>query len=154
MGTGYTKERAATHDAELIRVMAILQERGWEPTALEVDGHRPDIRICTGDYLDVKTGGPNLAIEITCIIEADHIRATEKKNVYYLHSIDGQVWVVDRTTMKPLSGPQRPTGNGSNDSWYLFEPGSTCGTEFDKFFFKRQPKPPRVPPGTRAQDLI
>jgi hypothetical protein len=148
MSTGYTPERAAFHDSEVDRIVMILGKRGYLPKALEVDGHRPDIQLGNGDYIDVKTKGPNLAIEINCIVEANHIVSTEKKRVYYIHSINSDLWVTDINMLRPLSGPNRRSGNGSNDDWYLFEPANKSGTAFDLFF------PDKFASIPRAIDLI
>lgn len=40
-------------------------------------------------------------------------------------------WVNTPDTLRIRGGPRKPTGNGSNDDWYLCERG---GTRFDEFF--------------------
>ena len=144
MPSGFSAERAAPHDAELQQIFNILEDRGYEPAMLPVDGHRPDMFLdqC-GDYLDVKTGGPNLTIEINSINEYRSIQALEKKSVYIVHIYDNERWVLTLDMLRPVqghayTGPNRATRNGSNDNWFLFEPGHRCGTRFDDYF-----KPPR-----------
>jgi hypothetical protein len=138
--SGYTKARAAEHDRQLDDIYRVLDDRGYDPEMLPVDGHRPDMRLGTGDYLDVKTGQPNLAIEINSINTYRSIQAKEERTVYIVHAIENQWWVCTLETIKvkqdgkgPL-GPRRATGRGSNDDWYLYQPGSVTGTPFDEFF--------------------
>ncbi len=139
MNTGYTAERASFHDEMLPKVLAELRERGYPVQELPPDGHRPDARLTdTGHYIDVKTGEPNLAIELNSIDTYRQIQSIEGYRVYIVWarpSFPGpQHWSVhtpDSAAASFNGGPRRHSGNGSLDDWYLCK---GPGTPFDVFF--------------------
>lgn len=147
MSTGFTKERAYPHDEiALPTVVGELNRLGYEAWLLQPDGHRPDARLASGEYLEVKTTGDrNLAIEINDVIEWRHIEASEKNRVYVISvsgnppATDPQKWRVNTLeSLVLMRGPLRPTGNGSNDDWYQYRPDTGV------FFVDMFPKAPTL----------
>jgi hypothetical protein len=135
--TGYTDERARIHDEQIELLLIELGHLGYSPEALEVDGHRPDILLRSENaYLDVKACERNLAIELDSLMEYRHIQVNEKRRVYILHydPSDESRYVLNLDCLRPMGGPKRPTGNGSNDDWQLFFSGRNSGTPFEDFF--------------------
>lgn len=132
--SGYTDERAAPHDADVQRVLWALKQSGYPATELDVDGHRPDIKLLDGGYIEVKTKGTgnNLAIELNDITAWKHIEAVEQQRIYIVHKHNDQWLVNTPDTLRIIKGPMRPTGNGSNDDWNLYHPDT--GTPFADFF--------------------
>lgn len=141
--TGFTKARAATHDRYIKIAVDVLRREGHQPTELPVDGHRPDIRLGNGDYLDIKTAyaeNENLAIEVNSLQQYWRIQLAESCRVYIVHAMSAPTldwWVLLPETLKIVQGPIAPTGNGSADDWYLFHPGNLTGSRFTDFFRAR-----------------
>lgn len=152
--TGYDANRAAPSTAAEIAVADDLARRGYGPVEqLPVDGHRPDLRLSNGDYVDVKTGAPNMTIELNSLHEYQRIEFEEKCRVYVVHASESEPWMVDTPSSavaRIQGGPHRRSGSGSNDDWYLIRRG---GTPFDKFFpAPEQPKSGRCQTWTECDD--
>lgn len=146
--TGYTSQRAETHDSYVTHLVRYFNSSGYEAEELPVDGHRPDIllfdpRRNSWDYLDVKTGGPNMAIEINSLQTYWNIQRNEGRRVYIVHAIDNdwdrRWWVLLPESVRVLKGPVLPTGNGSLDDWHLCQPGYKVGARFLEFFPSLRP---------------
>ena len=136
MNTGYSKQRDAIHDAALKEVTALLAQRGYKVQLLEVDGHRPDASLGHGEYFNVKTGEPNVVIEINSWNEYRRIETVERGRVYIIWRNRWKQWLV--FTVSSLApgiegGPRRATGNGSNDDWYKINPRGR-GIPLEAFF--------------------
>lgn len=135
--TGYSTKRAAPHDRAVKSLVTWLRERGYECGEQPLDGHRPDIRLHDdGDYIDVKVGTPNLAIEIDSYNCYQQIQAVERRRVYIVHVCDNAWWVHTPNTLQFVGGPRRATSNGSNDDWYL---ATNSGTPLADFFPLKDP---------------
>lgn len=140
--TGYSARRASVHDQFVRWMVDELTRRGYGAVELAVDGHRPDIRLGNGDYLDVKTNQPRqtkLAIEVNSLNTYWNIQRTEGRRVYIVHCSPKpggwDIHVMLPESVRIIRGPQRPSnGDNSRDDWHLCEPGKDRGTPFDKFF--------------------
>lgn len=123
--SGYTTERAAPHDQAVLEVLQVLHQRGYPAVELPVDGHRPDIALLAGKgYVEVKTGGPNMAVETNSLHTYEDIETYESSSVWIVHvpqpGTPPGAWRVDTPdTVRLLSGPRLRSGKGSNDPWYL-----------------------------------
>ena len=145
MSTGYTAARAKTHDEYIQLALHYLRENGHHPVELPVDGHRPDIRLGNGDYLDIKTSysnNGNLAIEVNSLQQYARIQVAEDCRVYIVHAKEKTFrnwYVLLPESVRIVKGPQPANGNGSLDDWHLCESGDVRGSRFDDFFRKRAP---------------
>jgi len=139
MATGYSTGRAAPHELFVSEIVNKLNDRGYEARKLPVKGYRPDIRLGSDlpvEYVDVKTGLPNLAIEIESWNEYQRIESIERGHVYIVwRDQERTLWVFTvASLMKGIDGgPRRPTGRGSNTDWYKINPKDR-GVTFDYFF--------------------
>jgi hypothetical protein len=131
--TGYTAERAAPSTRAEDAVYDTLAKRGYNPMRQPLDGHMPDLRLSTGEYVEVKTSERNLAIELNDFVTWRCLRAI----VYIVH-VHPEGWTVDtpesltsRISLPKRLGPQRSSGTGSLDDWLLISRG---GTPFDEYF--------------------
>jgi hypothetical protein len=139
MSTGFTEARARPHEHAVQRLLDELFRRGYAVFEQPLDGHRPDARLASGEYVEVKTGTPNLAIELASLQTYRQIETLENTRVYIVWIPDGfesppADWVVatlDSLTAGILHGPHRHSGSGSNDDWYLCRPR---GVPFITFF--------------------
>lgn len=105
---------------------------------LPVNGHNPDGQLSrTWVLVEFKTtGGRNLAIETNSLHAYEDLETYGEKAVYIIFAPGPQSAISDwrvttRDELQLISGPHEPTGNGSNDPWYLFKP---TGWEFEKAF--------------------
>ena len=140
MTTGYSQQRAVTHDDRIEDLVALLEIRGYRPQRLAPDGDRPDLAVYDpivrrSAYVDLKTSasGSKHAIKTNALREFRHIENDEGVPVYvvWFREPDGMtVDTLDSLTARIEGGPRRPTGNGSNTDWYLVKPGGTPFTEF------------------------
>lgn len=120
-------------------MVAELFRRGYTVFELPVDGHRPDTRLDTGEYVEVKTGHPNVTVELDSLKAYRQIELNEDSRVYIVWIPDGdnapvRAWTVstpDSLAAGIIRGPNRRSGSGSLDDWYLCKPR---GVPFDKFF--------------------
>lgn len=136
--TGFSAVRAYPHERAVDLVVDELRRRGRAVEYLEVDGHHPDLRVnerLEWAYLDVKTGSPNLAIEVDSL-DCYRRLVGDGHRVYIVHVLDfaPSEWTVDTPDSllaRMNQGPRRRSGNGSNDDWYLVRSG---GTPFNDFF--------------------
>lgn len=125
-------------------MVTTLIRRGYDAQELDLDGHRPDIRV-GNDYLDVKTNQlnqKNLAIEVNSLHAYWRIQHKEGRRVYIVHCIPlketWDMWVMVPESVRIKKGPIRPSsGDNSNDDWHLCEPGNRSGTPFDLFFYPK-----------------
>lgn len=133
--SGYTDERASLHDRLLLVVAAELEKRGYPSVMLEVSGHRPDAMFTDGSgFWDLKTGRPNLTIEIPSLTEYERIESEEERPVYIIHANvdDPLAWTADRISSirrRQIGGVYTKSGNGSNDTGLLFRRGGTAFRE-------------------------
>lgn len=136
MSTGYQNWRAEPHERACEWIVGALQYRGINVVQCDTDGHKPDLLIPPRTYIDVKTGDPNLAIELDSLAEYRRVEARGGR-VYIVHAISPAMpatWTVDTpdtVTARIKGGPRRRSGNGSNDDWYLIGRG---GSPFAEFF--------------------
>lgn len=145
-GSGYSAKRAAPHEDAIWRVNEELCYRGFPVTWMDgPDGHRPDGRMGI-DHVEVKTGGPNIAVEAASLATYEFIERTELGFVYIIwlplaqHTHLGD-WRVYRPSdlraniIGDTDRPRPPTGNGSNDWWWLIHPNHpNPGSPFDDMF--------------------
>lgn len=129
--TGYTDERAAPSRRAEDAVYELLAARGYNPIRLPLDGHMPEHRLATGEYIEVKTGEPNLTIELN-----DFVAWRALRSIIYIVHVHPDGWMVNtpetlRLLRQVSPGPRRRSGTGSNDDWLCFRYG---GTPFDDYF--------------------
>jgi len=129
--SGYASWRSEHHDGLLVTIQAELAKRGYPSILLEVVGHRPDGKFEDGTaYWDLKTGRPNITIEIPSLTEYERIEREEQIPVYIIHANvdDWRAWTVDRISslrVRQLPGRFTKSGSGSNDTGLLFRSGGT-----------------------------
>jgi len=137
--TGYAEWRDEPHRAAVTAVTGHLERIGYVTQEEPTDGHRPDIRIAERDewvFADIKTGTPNIAIELESLDEYRRIQLAERRRVYIIHvpdAEDPQTWTVDTPdslSARIVSGPRRTSGHGSNDDWYLVQRGGQAITDY------------------------
>lgn len=137
--TGFSPDRAVPHDVALHRVSNELRLRGFPNENLPAVGHRPDLKLAIGDYVDVKTGAPErrIAIEVDSLHEYLRLEYVEGCRVYIVFvaaDTGPNGWEVDTAASalaRVVGGPRRATGKGSKDDWYIVARG---GSRFDDFF--------------------
>lgn len=136
--TGFSAARAISHDERVHALMALLDDRGYSPVELRVNGDRPDIKIVDWHrsgpaYIDLKTRSSQhtrFSIKLAALREFRQIEVVEMCPVYIIWGND-RVDTPDTLASRLVGGPRRATGNGSATDWLLVEEG---GTELNAFF--------------------
>lgn len=139
MSTGFNTDRACDHEAVVALIVSGLEQNGYRPRELDVNGNDPDIEISDRDgrtaFIDVKTryaGHGNWTVKHGSL--AAYWRLTLAGTPVYVVWDNGAGATVDTVftlQQRIIEGPLRATGRGSRTDWLKVAPG---GVPFDTFF--------------------